>query len=156
MTKRYKFTPAGEIDDIWARRAWLYNAAAQVLHRTAGQNWGVYPLLLIIEWSMTLSLANYDINAWEVWKSGGTFCNGCLFPAHHELRLCLPLFLSIFCDPLCPVQPPSHTPSAKPGGAGQSWTVLDSVMVFIARVHLNSTFIVSIVCPSIFRLSQYP
>ena len=36
--------------------------------------------------------------------------------------------------------------SAKPGGAGQSWPVLDSVIVFIARVHLWSTFIV---------LSQY-
>ena len=36
--------------------------------------------------------------------------------------------------------------SAKPGGAVQSWPVLASVIVFIARVHLWSTFIV---------LSQY-
>ena len=46
--------------------------------------------------------------------------------------------------------------SVKPGGAGQSWPVQDSVIVFIARVYLDSTFIVSIVCPSIFRLLQYP
>ena len=39
----------------------------------------------------------------------------------------------------------AHT-SAKPGGAVQSWPVLASVIVFIARVHLWSTFIV---------LSQY-
>ena len=36
----------------------------------------------------------------------------------------------------------SYNLSAKPGGAGQSWTILDSVIVFIVRVHLDSTFIV--------------
>ena len=59
-----------------------------------------------------------------------------------NLRYCFMPLVGYIAD-----TPEQSLSSANPGVAVQYWPVLDSVIVFIVRVHLCSTVPVSIVCP---------